>query len=107
MQTFPYILHIFHPYLKLYNPQKAKHGVREQHSKTYTRERNKDYAHYFSLTTEARHSLVTSMNITGVTEWIHRNLEKENALKKTKNQLKRVYKQQHGIHVAGILACYL
>ena len=82
MQTFPYILHIFHPYLKLYNPQKAKHGVREQHSKTYTREWNKDYAHYFSLTPEARHSLVTSMNITGVTEWIRKNLEKENALKK-------------------------
>ena len=80
--------------------------MKQQYSKKETGQLNEHYSNNFSWTPEARQSLVTSLNITGVKEWIRRKREKEKALKRTKNLLQRAYKREHGIHFAGVLACY-
>ena len=107
MHTFIHILHtcIFHLYLTEYDPQTAKRRVRERFSDVHTRELNKHYPNYFNLTPEARRSLATSLGITvaSLRNWMNRKHAKEKASKITKDQLLTYHKQEHGIHVAGIL----
>ena len=98
------MLYLFCSYLKGYDPQAAKRRVRERFTDVQTRELNKHYANYFSLTRQAKRSLATSLGISveSLRKWMRRKWEKENALKITKDQLQTFYKQEHGIHITGI-----
>ena len=87
----------FHPYLKECSPQTAIpiRGVR--YSRIQTRELNKNFDVYFSLTAKAKQSLATSLGITkrGLSTWMSRKLKKE-------TDLQTLHQQEGGINAAGI-----
>ena len=101
-------MHIFHPYLNGYVPPTAKRRARQCYTKILTRETNKHYPNYFSLTQEAKRSLATRLGIKpdNLRKRMVRKWEKEKALEKPNNQLRIPYKQELGIHLAGIYVYY-
>ena len=95
---------VFRPFLKEYNPQTAKRKRGQSYSKIHTRELNKHYAKYFSLTREAKSSLAKSLGITllSLADWMRRKRQEERDLKEAKKQLQTQYKQEDGLNAAGI-----
>ena len=94
---------VFRPYLKQYNPQTAKLSKGHRFSKIHTRELNKNYFTYFSLTQEGKSSLAESLGIPliSLSKWMLRKRQEERELEEAKNQLQTHYKQEHGLNVSG------
>ena len=68
-----------------------------RYSRIQTRELNKNFDAYFSLTPKAKQSLATSLGITkrGLSAWMSKKLKKE-------TDLQTLHKQGDGINAAGI-----
>ena len=94
---------VFHPYLKQYNPQTAKLSRGHGFSERQTRELNKHYVTYFSLTREGRSSLAKSLGIAPISlsRWMRRKRQEESDFEEAKNQPQTHHKQEHGLNVAG------
>ena len=98
------MLHIFHFYLKGYDPRTAQRRVSQRYTNIQTKELNKHYADYFSLTEKAKCSLATSLGITpeSLRKWMRRKWKKEKGLKRTNSQLQTPNEQKHGIQITGM-----
>ena len=81
----------------------------QHYSELQTRELNKHYPDFFSLTPEAKCYLATSLGIKvdSLRAWMYRKWKKENNLETTKQQFQTLHDKEHGINVAGILAFHL
>ena len=90
--------------MKEYNPQKAKRTCGQRFSKIHTKELNKHYVKYFSLTPEAKRSLAESLGMTpgSLRKWMQRKRREERDLEEAKSQLQTPYKQEHRLNGAGI-----
>ena len=93
------------PYLEEFHAQTAKRRLRESYYKRHARKQR--YVNFRNYTQEDMDSLAANLGIAEVKEWLCRNREEGKALKRAKKHVRTPCKQQHGKHVAGILAFHL
>ena len=90
--------------LQGYNPQTVRCQRGEHYSIMHTRELNKHYVYYFSLSKKAKRSLATSLSMTvqGLRRWMHRKMKNERDSERIEQQFQTLHKQGHGISVPGM-----